>query len=105
MAKQIIFTYKDTEYTLEFTRASIQKLEARDFDITEVKSKPMTYLPLIFAGAFLAHHPYIKKELVDEIFDKFKDKAGLFDKLAEMYNEPIEAMLETEGNLEWKATW
>lgn len=105
MAKQIILTYKDEEYTLEFTRASIQKLEARDFDINEVRRKPMTYLPLIFAGAFVAHHPYVKKEVVDAIFAQIKDKAGLFDKLGEMYNDPIEAMLDNEGNLEWKATW
>lgn len=105
MAKQIIFTYKDKEYTLEFTRASILKLEARGFDISEVKSKPMTYLPLIFAGAFLAHHPYEKKEVVDEILAQFKDKETLFEKLGEMYNEPIRALTEEEGNLEWKATW
>lgn len=105
MAKQIIFTYKDKEYTLEFTRASIQKLEARDFDITEVKRKPVTYLPLIFAGAFLAHHPYVKKEVVDEIFEQISDKDSLFSKLAEMYNEPIQAMTDGEGNLDWKATW
>lgn len=105
MAKQIIFTYKDKEYTLEFTRASIKKLEDRDFDITEVRRKPMTYLPLIFAGAFLAHHPYEKKEVVDDIFEQFKDKSTLFEKLAEMYNDPIRAMTEDEGNLEWKATW
>lgn len=105
MAKQIILTYQDTEYTLEFTRASIQKLEARGFNITEVKTKPMTYLPLIFAGAFVAHHPYVKQETVNAIFEKIKDKGGLFDKLAEMYNDPLETMLETEGNLDWKATW
>lgn len=105
MAKQIILTYQDTEYTLEFTRASIQKLEARGFNITEVKAKPMTYLPLIFAGAFVAHHPYVKQDTVNAIFEKIKDKGGLFDKLAEMYNDPLETMLESEGNLDWKATW
>lgn len=105
MAKQILFTHNGTDYTLEFTRASIQKLEARGFDISEVKKKPMTYLPLIFAGAFVAHHPFVKKEVVDDIFNQMKDKETLFDKLATMYNDPMEAMMENEGNLEWKATW
>lgn len=105
MAKQILFTHNGTDYTLEFTRASIQKLEARGFDISEVKKKPMTYLPLIFAGAFVAHHPFVKKEVVDDIFNQMKDKETLFDKLATMYNDPLEAMMESEGNLEWKATW
>ncbi len=105
MAKQILFTHNGTDYTLEFTRASIQKLEARGFDISEVKKKPMTYLPLIFAGAFVAHHPFVKKEVVDDIFNQMKDKETLFDKLATMYNDPMEAMMESEGNLEWKATW
>ncbi len=105
MAKQITFTYKDKEYTLEFTRASIQKLESRGFDITEVKKKPMTYLPLIFAGAFLAHHPYEKKEVVEEILANITDKETLFEKLGEMYNEPIRVLTEEGGNVEWKATW
>lgn len=105
MAKQITFTHNGTEYTLEFTRASIQKLEGRGFDITEVKTKPMTYLPLIFAGAFVAHHPFVKKEVVDDIFDQMKNKESLFEKLATMYNEPVEALMESEGNLEWKANW
>lgn len=105
MSKQITFAHEGKEYILEYTRASVKKMEARGFVVTDVSKKPVSSLPLLFAGAFLAHHPYEKKEVVDTIFDQFRDKEGLLQKLGEMYNDPIRSMTESEGNLEWKANW
>ena len=36
-----------------------------------------------------------------------KDKMALIERLAEMYNEPIKAMLDEpeEGNVEWTPSW
>jgi hypothetical protein len=68
MAKQIRFEYDGKEYTLEFTRKSIETMERQGFVASDMVDKPMTTLPALFAGAFLAHHRYIKKELVDEIY-------------------------------------
>ena len=106
--KQIIFEYKGTDYTLEYTRKSIEQMERSGFVVSEVLNKPMTGLPTLFSGSFIANHKWVKKEVINEIVDGMKDKQGLIGKLVEMYNEPIEALLddskeETENLIEWVA--
>lgn len=109
MAKQITFTYKGTDYTLEFTRRTVQDMEREGFVVDEVQSKPMSALPALFAGAFKAHHRFIKRDLIDEIYESMPDKEKLIGKLAEMYNEPIMTLLtEPEGDekkVNWTASW
>lgn len=109
MAKQLKFEYKGKEYTLEFTRKTVSTMEKNGFIASEVETKPMSTLPALFEGAFLAHHRFEKKEVIDEIFAKMKNKEELIGKLAEMYNEPIVALIEepedAEGNLSWTASW
>lgn len=105
MAKQICFNYKGVDYTLEFTRKTVERMEKGGFDVTQLSSKPMTMLPTLFAGAFQANHKFMKPELIREIYDKMTHKDELLGKLGEMYNEPLEALLrdpeDDEGNVEW----
>ena len=109
MNKQLRFTYQDKEYCLEYTRKTVEMMEKKGFVASDIDSKPMTILPTLFAGAFLANHRYVKPEIIDEIFSKMTNKQELISKLAEMYNEPIMALLnepdESEGNLDWTASW
>ena len=110
MAKQIRFEYKGQEYILEFTRKSIEMMERQGFVASDIIEKPMTTLPALFAGAFLAHHRNVKKELIDEIFSKMTNKEELIRKLAEMYNEPIMALMDEpdpndKGNVKWEASF
>lgn len=109
MAKQLKFTYEEKEYTLEFTRRTVMEMEARGFVANDVENKPMTVLPMMFEGAFLAHHRYEKKDVIDEIYKRMTNKEDLIGKLAEMYNEPILALVEepegNEGNVEWAINW
>ena len=109
MSKQLRFTYQDKQYTLEYTRKSVEMMEKQGFVATEIKDKPMTTLPALFAGAFLANHRFVKQEVIDEIFSKMTNKSDLIGKLAEMYNEPIMTLIddpeEAEGNLDWTASW
>jgi len=94
MAKTINFTYGGKDYTLEYNRRSIERMEKAGFDIESAVSKPMTSIPKLFEGAFLMHHPYCKKELIEEILDEFTNKTELFEALAQMYSEPLEALVE-----------
>ncbi len=109
MAKQIIFEYGGKDYTLEFTRNSIETMERQGFVIGDIVDKPMLTLPALFAGAFLAHHRFVKRKEIDEIYSKMTNREELLQKLAEMYNEPLEALMkepeESEGNVEWGASW
>lgn len=109
MAKQLIFTYEGKKYTLEFTRRTVAEMEKKGFIASDITDKPMTTLPALFAGAFLAHHRFVKGDVIDNIYSKLTKKEDLIGKLAEMYNEPILTLVEepeeAEGNLDWTATW
>ena len=109
MAKQLIFNYDGKEYTLEFTRRTVAEMEKKGFIASDITDKPMTTLPALFAGAFLAHHRFVKEEVINTIYSKLTKKEDLIGKLAEMYNEPIMALIEEpeedKGNLDWTATW
>lgn len=109
MAKQLTFTYEDRDYTLEFTRRTVAEMERKGFIASDITEKPMTTLPALFAGAFLAHHRVVKQDVINDIYSKLTHKEELIGKLAEMYNEPILSLVEEpekdEGNLDWTATW
>lgn len=109
MAKQLNFTYDGKDYTLEFTRRTVAEIEKKGFIASDITEKPMTTLPALFAGAFLAHHRFVKEDIINDIYSKLTKKEDLIGKLAEMYNEPILALVEepekAEGNLDWTATW
>ncbi|MEG1564128.1 MAG: DUF5055 domain-containing protein [Bacteroides sp.] len=109
MAKQLIFTFDDKEYTLEFTRRTVTEMEKKGFVASDITDKPMTTLPALFAGAFLSHHRFVKEDVIDNIYSKLTKKEDLIGKLAEMYNEPIMALVqepeEDKGNVDWTATW
>ena len=111
MAKQLNFEYENKEYTLEFTRESIKQMEREGFVAGDIVNKPMNTLPKLFAGAFKAHHRFdTKQKKIDEIFELFKNKQALVEKLAEMYSEPMETLMDDEaideGNaIAWEANF
>lgn len=107
MSKSITFEYKDKEYTLEYTANSIKTMERRGFVADDMDKKPMTILPELFAGAFLANHSSVKREKIDEIFIWMNDKTTLVKALIEMYNDVLAAFLvgDDEGNANWTPNW
>ncbi|MBO5032394.1 MAG: DUF5055 domain-containing protein [Oscillospiraceae bacterium] len=109
MAKQIIFTYEGKEYTLEYTKRTIKQMEDEGFVARNIDDRPMTLLPALFAGAFKAHHRFVKQEVIDEIYANMPHKDQLIEKLAEMYNEPIMALMDepedSAKNVDWMTSW
>jgi hypothetical protein len=110
MAKQLNFEYNGKDYTLEYTRESVKQMEREGFVANDIVSKPMNTLPKLFAGAFKAHHRFdVKQKQIDEIFELFTNKQALIEKLAEMYAEPMEALMDNdsvEGNaIAWEANF
>lgn len=107
MAKTITLEYEGTKYTLEFTRKTVEIMEKNGFNVRDIRTSPVTTLPTLFAGAFLANHRWLKDETIEKLFKLIPNKDDFLEKLAEMYNEPLEAMLadpeETEGNVTWGA--
>lgn len=109
MSKKITFTFEDKEYTLEYTRRTVRQMEESGFKASELLDRPMTLLPQMFAGAFLAHHRFVKPDVIERIYKAMPNKEDLIGKLGEMYNEPIDTLLdepdENEGNVEWTPSW
>ncbi len=109
MSKQLSFNFEGKDYCLEFTRRTVEMMERNGFVASDVRDKPMSTLPALFAGAFLAHHRFTKQDLIDRIYEKMTNKQELIGKLAEMYNEPINALIdepeENEENVSWTASW
>lgn len=108
--KQLHLTHNGKEYTLEFTRKTVERMEREGFLIGDIVDKPAITLPTLFAGAFYANHPFdAPRKVTDAIFDTISNKRELIGKLAEMYNEPISAMMEDPadeaGNANWTANW
>ena len=101
---KITMTYGKTEYTLEYNRQSVKTMESQGFVLEELTSKPVTMIPMLFAGAFIKNHRGMKRSLIDEIFDNLEDKSGLFEALMEMYAETLSTLTENshgEGNVSW----
>lgn len=114
MSKSITIVYNDREYKLEFTRKTVQKMEAQGFVSSEIFDKPATMIPELFAGAFLANHRFVKRELINSIYDEIRNKDELLSKLIDMYQEPILTLMGTddseessddEGNAIWEASF
>lgn len=95
---KISFTYNDRDYVLEYTKETVKQMESRGFVASRVAEAPMTVLPDLFAGAFLANHKFTNRKIIDEIFEKMGDKSALIETLSLMYNEPIKALMEDDGD-------
>ena len=101
----ISFEHKGTQYTLEFSRESVKRMESVGFSLENAANQPVTALLTLFKGAFITHHPRISQSVIDEIWDDLGNKDGLFDALISLYNEPVEALMKEpdEGKkIEWK---
>ena len=101
----IVFEHKGTQYTLEYSRDAVKQMERSGFNIENAGSQPVTSLLVLFKGAFIAHHPRTSQTVIDEIWENLGDKEGLFEALANLYNEPIEALMKEpeEGKkIAWK---
>jgi len=114
MAKQLIINDPTTgvTYTLEYNRKSVEVMEKNGFVINELNVKPVIMIPVLFAGAFLAHHRFVKRDVIDNIYARMNHKDELISTLVEMYNEPLQSLLDEpeqqengEGNLSWKTGW
>ena len=105
MAKKINFSYEGKDYTLEYTRATVKQMEDSGFDIQAVGERPYTMIMALFSGAFRANHKFIKRDKVEEIYKNMPNKELLIEKLVEMYNEPLETLMEEPEDSAKKVTW
>lgn len=96
--KPITFTDDGKDYTLTYTRQSIKQIEKIGFDVNELTSKPVTMIPLLFHGAFLANHRGVTMDKTEAIFDKLPAKGKLISRLVELYNYPLSVLIGEDEN-------
>ena len=107
MSKTITFSYKGKDYTLEFDRKQVERMERSGFSIQNFDNATITSTYQLFNGAFQKHHRNIKSELTEEMFRKLTKRDELIKQLAEMYVEPIAALYdepdEGDETIDWDA--
>jgi hypothetical protein len=106
MANAVTFTYKSVNYTLDFDRNTAVLLEQQGFKVENVYEKPNTYIPMLFYYAFQKYQRGIKRNLVEEIYEKMPKKQELVKALVELYLETGNSLFDEpegdEGNLTWE---
>ena len=95
----------DNKYTLQYNRKTVEVMERQGFSLAHLTDKPMTMLPMLFAGAFMMHHKRISQEVVDKIYSELSDKDKLSAALVGMYNETVSVFLDDPEDAEGNATW
>ena len=100
---KINLTYNKKDYILEYNRQSVKTMESQGFVLEELTAKPMTMIPMLFAGAFIKNCKGMKRNDIDKIYKGIKDKTGLMEALIEMYTDTISTLTdeEEEGNVTW----
>ena len=92
------------EYVLEFSKTTIMHMERQGFVIDDFGTKPVLMATLLVYGAFAKNHPNLKNEKIDAIYKQLKNKDVFLKKLAEMYTEQADELVD-EGNSDWEANW
>lgn len=113
--KKIELTYMSKQYTLEFNRRTVVKLEKalraegiNLVDMTENENvNPLELVSIVdtvFTYAFKMHHPNVSQDVIDTIFEKLGNKEQLSGALFEIMSAPINALADNkEGEITWAA--
>ena len=116
---RIEFDYDGTHYILEYTAASIKKMEADGIKFGSIGDSIFTNTEKLFFGAFLENHPTMTRKKAKDIYKALSKTAedeeveldedgepvdGLTKVLTAMLDEAMGEMLERGGNVSWKVT-
>lgn len=104
MATTLIIKDNDKEYTLGFTRRSIEAMEERGFDFTKANEREFGATLALIKGAFQTHQPKMKEEEIFAVWGKLKGKEDLYKLLIKMFQEPLAVLSDPEeevGNVSW----
>lgn len=108
MAKTIKLTFEDKEYTLEFTRKTLEKMEADGIYIAELQNKVVTTTVNLFRYSFFANHKRMKNEEIERVYNKISKKQELIAKLTEMVMDTLNSLYEEpeeKNAITWTATF
>ena len=111
MATTITVSYKNKDYTLEYSRLTASAIEKQGFVLDDLTNKPNIMIPMLVYGAFMKHHRDLKQKFIDEIYSNIINKAGkegeegFISILAEMYAETVSTLTDENADEGNAATW
>lgn len=105
MAKKIEFEVEGTPYTLEFSRRTQTSMERNGFRLDQIGDQPQTMIPMLFRGAFMMHHPRIKEEEVNTIYNRLGNKDELITALVECYGDVTSTLFDEPEDDSKKVQW
>ena len=116
---RIEFDYSGTHYVLEYTAASLKKMERKGVKFAKLDEMIFSAPETIFRGAFEANHPNVDDKLVKRIYKELKRTAddmepeydedgnevdSLSFTLGQMLKEAVDELSGRSGNVSWKVT-
>lgn len=105
---KIKFSYEDVDYTLEFTAASLKKMEREGFDFIGMTKRILSAPEELFKGSFIANHsdvPNAKRmEIYEALTNTCEEGESLNEVIGAMISEAIENITNRSGNTAWKVT-
>lgn len=104
--KAIKFSYDGADYTLEYTVASVRKMERDGFDFTKMENNIANVGFDLFSGAFIAHHNYVPEKTRDEMYlamcAENENGQNLLECLVDMLKDELEFILSRpKAKISW----
>lgn len=104
--KSIKFTYDGVDYTLEYTVASVRKMERDGFDFANMDKNVVNIGFDLFSGAFIARHRHVPREIRDKIYMEMVTENGqgqnLLECLLDMLKDELDFIVDKPGgNVNW----
>jgi len=104
---KIKFQHNGTNYVLEYTRDSVAEMEHRlKLNLMRIEDAVVSNMWAIFKGAFLANHPTISDETINEIYSEMTDKQKLVQELSVMLTDTVNTLFvepkKSEKNIVWE---
>ena len=105
--KKIVFSIDGVDYTLEYTVASVRKMERDGFNFAKMEDNVINLPYDLARGAFIAHHNYVPADERDRIYEKLvsENESGqsLLNELANMLKDELEWInSKPSGNVAWR---
>lgn len=102
---KITVEFEGTKYTAEFSRDTARGLQRNGFEVELLTKQSMLMIPLLVRSAFAMHHPKMKQETADMLYESIEDKTEFLTALVELYSEPVSTMFEAPDEKAKKAVW
>lgn len=102
---KIQFELDGKEYCLEYTLASVKKMEKDGLDLKNFESQLITSMDILIKGLFIAHHDKLSDEERLDIYSQLKgevDDNQLMEVIVTMFQEVVEEINNSKGNVKWR---